>query len=154
MRYLLTSALFLFMLLSLLGCHSKEQRRLPADMIYNPNSAQDTSNRDHLPVISFESDEHDFGRILQGEVVTYAFRFKNTGKTDLLVSSVSTSCGCTVSKYAKDPVRPGGQGVIEVTFNSSGRKGFQNKTITVLTNAQPSKHILNIKAQIEIPENN
>ncbi len=152
MRYLLT-LIFLLSILSFLGgCHSKDKNQLPADVIFNPNSAGDAENPDLLPVISFETDEHDFGRIIQGEVVTYAFKFRNTGRRDLLVSQVSTSCGCTASKYSKDPIKPGDNGVIQVTFDSEGRKGFQNKTITVLTNAQPSKHMLVIKAKIEIPE--
>jgi hypothetical protein len=107
---------------------------------------------DELPVISFDTDEHDFGRIIQGEVVTYAFKFQNTGKSDLLIASVGTSCGCTVSKYSREPVRPGEQGTVQVTFDSEGRKGVQNKTITVLSNAQPNRYLLYIKAKVVNPE--
>ncbi|HNS17462.1 MAG TPA: DUF1573 domain-containing protein [Bacteroidales bacterium] len=152
MRYPWTLIFLILMMSSLGGCQSKDDSKLPTDMIYNPNSAVEDAKPDHLPVITFDADEHDFGRIIQGEVVTYAFKFRNTGKSDLLISSVSSSCGCTVSKYSKEPVRPGEQGVLQVTFNSEGRKGFQSKTVTVLTNAQPNKHTLTVKAKIEIPE--
>ncbi|HRZ21419.1 MAG TPA: DUF1573 domain-containing protein, partial [Bacteroidales bacterium] len=73
-------------------------------------------------------------------------------KSDLRIASVSTSCGCTVSKYSREPVKSGEQGTIQVTFDSEGRKGFQNKSITVLSNAQPNRHELHIKARVEIPE--
>ena len=96
--------------------------------------------------------EHDFGKIIQGEIVTYAFKFENTGKSDLLVSAVSASCGCTATKYSKDPVAPGSDGFIQVTFISEGRKGFQNKTVTVLANTQPNKTTLRLKAVVVIPE--
>ncbi|HOW25705.1 MAG TPA: DUF1573 domain-containing protein [Bacteroidales bacterium] len=142
----------LMMLFALEGCRNDVKQKLPADIVHNPNSAEHQGNRNELPVISFDRDEHDFGRIIQGEVVTYAFKFTNTGKSDLLIASVSTSCGCTVSKYSREPVKSGEQGTIQVTFDSEGRKGFQNKSITVLSNAQPNRHELHIKARVEIPE--
>ncbi len=152
MRYFYLVIISLFISFGLVGCHSKDTHQLPADIIYNPNTAEGTSTMDMLPVITFDTEEHDFGQIIEGEVVTYAFKFKNTGKSDLLISSVSTSCGCTVSKYDREPVKPGEPGILQVTFDSKGRKGFQNKTITVLSNTQPNSHILHIKAKVIIPE--
>ena len=145
----------IFIMMTLLfqgGCHSGDNQKLPADIVRNPNTAEVGGNMDELPVISFETDEHDFGRIIQGEVVIYAFKFQNTGKSDLLIASVGTSCGCTVSKYSREPVRPGEQGTVQVTFDSEGRKGVQNKTITVLSNAQPNRYLLYIKAKVVNPE--
>jgi hypothetical protein len=106
-----------------------------------------------MPKITFEKMEHDFGKIIQGEMVKYSFRFTNTGYSDLLISNVSTSCGCTVGSFSKDPIPPGESGLIEVIFDSRGRKGFQNKTITVLANTRPNKTMLRIKSNITLPEN-
>lgn len=123
----------------------------PGDIIKNPNSASGVVNSD-LAVIEFENDFYDFGRIIQGEKVSYNFKFKNTGKSDLIISRVTSTCGCTVGDFPRTPVRPGETSKIEVKFDSENRRGFQNKSITVLSNAQPSTNTLNIKAQVVLPE--
>jgi len=106
-----------------------------------------------MPQITFTEDEHDFGKVIQGEKVTFSFRFKNTGDGDLIIADVSSSCGCTVPKFTKEPISPGSDGTILVTFDSNNRKGFQNKTVTVVSNTQPNTKVLKIKAMIIVPEN-
>jgi len=86
---------------------------------------------------------------MEGEKVSYSFKFNNVGKEDLVITSVSTTCGCTVTDFPKDPVKPGEGGTIEVTFNSSGKSGKQVKVITVATNANPSESQLTIKANVK-----
>lgn len=122
--------------------------QISADLVSNPNSADANADKSNLPKIKFENEEHDFGRILEGETVSFEFAFTNTGKTDLLLAEVSTSCGCTIPSYPKTPVHPGGKGVIKVTFNSTGKRGFQTKNILVVSNTQPNTNVLRIKAQV------
>lgn len=100
------------------------------------------------PVIKFASIEHDFGKIKEGERVACVFKFSNTGDADLVLTSVQTSCGCTVSKYSKKPIPPGGSGTIEITYDSSDRHGKQTKTITVQSNAGKKIMILRITAEV------
>ncbi|MFA5418360.1 MAG: DUF1573 domain-containing protein [Bacteroidales bacterium] len=133
------------------SCANSGSKKISTDLVNNPSSAETTATNE--PQIKFEKTEHDFGRIIQGERVTYQFKFTNTGQSDLLISKVSTSCGCTVGKYTKTPIAPGESDVIEASFDSSGRKGIQKKTITVLTNTQPNTTTLLIKAEIVMPEN-
>lgn len=125
--------------------------KLPADIISNPNSAAGLDEDMKMPIISFKKTEHDFGKVIQGEVVSYSFKFTNTGNTDLLIAKVSTSCGCTASKYPVDPIKPGETKMIEAKFDSQNRMGFQNKRITVLTNSTPAKQNLYIKADVIKP---
>jgi hypothetical protein len=87
---------------------------------------------------------------LQGETVSYPFKFKNSGKSDLIIADVSTSCGCTVPSYPKEPIHPGQDGVIKVSFNSAGKHGFQNKSIVIVANTQPNTVILRIKAEVSM----
>ncbi len=49
-------------------------------------------NKGEAPVMTFEKELHDFGKITQGEKVSYIFKFKNTGKSSLIISSASASC--------------------------------------------------------------
>jgi hypothetical protein len=106
---------------------------------------------DQLPKIEFKETIHDFGTVIEGEKVMYTFVFKNSGKTDLLISGVSASCGCTATKFTKEAIPPGEEGTITVTFDSRKRRGFQNKSVTVSANTQPNKTVLRIKAKVVSP---
>ncbi|NQV02460.1 MAG: DUF1573 domain-containing protein [Bacteroidia bacterium] len=149
---MLTFLGFLIILLS--SCSSNplsQDQLLDSNVVSNPNSATGNENQDLLPVITFEEDEHNFGRIIEGETVSFNFAFTNTGKRDLLIADVSTSCGCTVPSYPKSAIRPGESGVVKIAFNSQGRKGYQTKTIVVVANTQPNVVQLKIKAQVVTP---
>lgn len=149
----------IFALLSLIillaSCNSsknKEGDLISTDVVNNPKSAEGEDKQTQMPQIAFSETEHDFGRVIEGEIVTYNFKFENTGKNDLLISTVSTSCGCTASDYPTKPIAPGKEGVIKLTFDSNKRKGYQSKTAVVLANTQPNKTVLRIKAMVVNPE--
>ena len=116
----------------------------------SPKSA--TENSDKQAVIKFEKEEHDFGTLLQGEVVSYSFHFTNTGNAPLLISEVGSSCGCTVGDYPREPIAPGKSGAIKVTYNSAGHHGFQSRYLTVMTNTNPAKTTLRIKGKVQTPD--
>lgn len=147
-------ALVIFLSLFLHACsnHSKSGD-LPSDVVFNPNSADNPANSKDLPIITFDKDFHDFGKLISGEKVTYSFQFKNTGKSMLLISNVSSSCGCTVPDFPKKPIKPGETSSVEVSFDSEGRHGLQTKAITVFSNCQPSVTTLRIQSTVVEPEN-
>ncbi len=63
------------------------------------------------------------------------FRFTNVGNKPLVIVRVKTSCGCTVAQFSKEPIRPGAEGTIEVTYDHRNRPlGSFLKTINVYTN--------------------
>jgi hypothetical protein len=134
----------------LISCNNSNEGTLSTDVITNPNSASG-DNKNNLPIIEFEKDIHDFGKLIQGEKAIFDFKFINTGKSDLVITQVQTTCGCTVPKFPKTAIKPGEGEVIKVTFDSSGRKGTQNKMITVTSNCQPNTSVLRIKAQVITP---
>ena len=101
-----------------------------------------------FPVMEFEKKEHDFGTINQGDKVVYTFNFKNTGEADLIISNAVGSCGCTVPEYPKEAVKPGESGKMKVSFDSAGKSGQQQKTITVTANTAAGKETLTIKTSI------
>lgn len=118
----------------------------------NISEGENGSKKNSLPEIKFEEELHDFGKITQGEKVSYAFVFTNTGKTNLIISSAAGSCGCTVPEYPKEPILPGQKGKINVVFSSEGRSGLQEKTITMVTNCEPSTRTIKIRTEIIVPE--
>ncbi len=152
---LIRNTIFLILLTGLVyGCGSGNQDKnsLPADLVKTPTSASGSGDSRAMPRIAFEEEVHDFGRVIEGEKITYAFKFSNTGKADLLITDVKSTCGCTVPEFTNEAMKPGESGTVKITFDSSNRKGFQNKSITVISNAIPSTTILKIKAQVIIPE--
>lgn len=114
----------------------------------NQSNKNKVSTEQGVAAISFEKAEHDFGTVIEGEKVTYAFRFTNKGTTDLQLTSVGTSCGCTASEYSTDPIKPGETGKIQITFDSSHRLGMQHKKITIRSNSKPEFNTLNVYAQV------
>lgn len=132
--------------MSLTACSSHEDG-VNADMVHNSASASGKS-ADELPNLQFEEEEFDFGRITQGETVSHEFFFTNTGKTDLIVTGANGSCGCTVPEWPKEPIRPGDKGKINVVFKSEGKEGYQEKTVTVLTNCEPATRVVRIKTEV------
>lgn len=130
---------------SITSCNNN---RISSDIIENPNTADGKGDLSQLPSFKFENESHDFGKIMQGETVSYPFKFRNVGKSDMIISDVSTSCGCTITSFPKTPIHPGQDGTIKVSFNSAGKHGFQNKNIVIVANTQPNTLILRIKAEV------
>ena len=121
---------------------------LSTDLVTNPNTAEENVKSTLGPQFSFETELHDFGQLIDGEKVSYSFKFTNSGDQPLIISNAKGSCGCTVPNWPKDPIQPGESGTIDVTFNSSGRTGKQNKAITLTANTNPSRKVINITSEV------
>lgn len=94
-------------------------------------------------LITFTEKNHDFGNIKEnGGPVTATFSFVNDGDTPLVIISANATCGCTRPKYPTDPVKPGGKGVIKVTYLPKGRPGEFEKTVKVRTNSKKNKKVV------------
>ena len=104
-----------------------------------------------LPIMSFEEAIFDFGTVDPGEIVEHTYAFKNTGEGPLVITNATASCGCTVPSWPKEPIAPNENGEIKVRFDSKGKSGKQNKTVTIMANTQPSKTTLTLKGQVNSP---
>jgi len=102
-----------------------------------------------LGVIEFESSAFDFGTVKEGVVVDHAFKFKNTGKAPVILAQVSASCGCTTPSYTKEPILPGKEGEVKVSFDSHGQVGVQQKIITISSNAENNVTTIQLKGTVE-----
>ncbi len=98
--------------------------------------------------ISFDEEVFDFGQVKDGESVEHVFTFKNTGSEPVIVSRVSTSCGCTTPEYTATPVAPDKEGQIKVVFDSHGQSGKQQKIITVVSNAKNNIQTIQLKGEV------
>lgn len=102
-----------------------------------------------LPAFSFTETTYDFGDIKEGAVVNHTFSFTNNGESPLIIESAKASCGCTVPRWPKEPIAVGSSGEIEVSFNSKGKPGIQNKTVTITANTNPKITKLFIKSNVQ-----
>lgn len=94
-------------------------------------SAEELAN---APVARFSTTSYDFGDMKQGDKKEYTFDLVNNGKRDLIIRNVRSSCGCTAVSPSKKVIAPGESAPIKVVFDSTGKKGRQAKTVTVITN--------------------
>jgi hypothetical protein len=127
---------------------------LSTDLIDNPRSATgtDSATLALLATMDFKDTVLLFNNIKEGEVVTHDFEFKNNGKRPLVISSAKGSCGCTVADFPTEPMIPGQSGVIKIRFNSAGKSGHQEKTVTILDNSNKGVHMLYLKGDIKPTE--
>jgi hypothetical protein len=99
-------------------------------------------------VLSFESTDHDFGKVPEGTMASYEFKFKNTGNQPIVIANAQASCGCTTPDWTKTPVLPGKSGIIKAVYNSAGRPGVFAKTVTVTSNATEGNKVLSLKGTV------
>ena len=130
--------IFLILIAVVTGCKTGTEKKLP-------ESFANTG----ISEIVFREYQHDFGKVAEGEKISHVFTFENKGTSDLVIISATTSCGCTVPKYDTKPIAPGKSGNLEVVFDTSGRSGFQTKTISVKSNALIPVVLLKITAFVE-----
>lgn len=131
--------LFCFFSLVLVSCEgNKNTEQLDTSLIDN----------NKFPVMEFTDTLHDFGKLQEGEEVTYTFEFKNTGEAPLVVDNASASCGCTIPEKPKEPVAPGKMGKLVVKFNSDNKSGIVTKEVYVTANTRPSMNKIYVRAEI------
>ena len=99
--------------------------------------------------VKFETTTHDYGKFKEeAGPQTFSFNFTNTGSTDLLVTRVAASCGCTTPEWTKSPVKPGEEGYVKVTYDPRNRPNKFKKTVSVYTNTNPAISVLIIEGDV------
>ena len=104
--------------------------------------------QDKAAKIEFKTETVDYGEIAKGSDGVRAFEFTNTGDAPLIITKVSSSCGCTIPKKPEAPILPGDTGEIQVKYDTN-RVGPIRKAITVISNADTPTKVLKIKGEIK-----
>ena len=106
-------------------------------LVFAFSHAQTKNKEDKKPDIFFTEKSIDFGTIKEGVNPKVVFKFYNSGTAPLVLKQVKASCGCTASKWPREPILPGDSNSITATFNSRGYAGRNvHKSITVTTNVK------------------
>jgi hypothetical protein len=102
-------------------------------------------------VMKFDQDSYNFGKIIQGDSVVHQFKFVNVGKTPLIITDATATCGCTKPEWPKEPIQPNAEGSIKVTFHSVGKSGLQDKMITISGNTAPAQTMVHLIGEVLVP---
>ena len=143
MKTILKTLSVTFLLFTSLSSSMQAQEKKTLDNIGNDNPNQAN--------FKFEKTDYDFGTIKQGESITYEFKFSNTDGEPIIISKAEGSCGCTVPQWPKEPIMKGQTSAIKVTFNSTGKLGMQDKTVTITSNAKDNPMVIHLKGNVEKP---
>ena len=137
----------------LLGCGNSNNSGVSVSDIKNPATADgiDKQQQANMPEIQFENPVYDFGKVIQGEILSYTFHFKNVGKSSLLISGIEASCGCTTSVPPRAPIQPGEKGEIKITFDSKHKIGEISSYLIVTANTYPAQTVLTVNANVINP---
>jgi len=145
MKVYLTASLGLTLLLSCFYSCSPEKKTKDPQKIKEESLKRVEENR---PKILWASKEYSIGSVKEGDKKEFDFKFKNVGKSPLQITNAQPSCGCTVTDFPKSPIPPGGEGKIHVVYNTMGKPGIVNKSITITANTDPSIEVLYITGEV------
>jgi plastocyanin len=126
----------------LMACNNSNQANS------NLSASTTTASPADAPVMKFEKETHDFGKIKTGDKVTYEFKFTNTGKSPLIIKDAVASCGCTKPEWPHTPIKPGENAAVKVTFDSAGKTGLQDKQITITANTNPAQNLVHLIGEV------
>ncbi|MDE0979864.1 MAG: DUF1573 domain-containing protein [Flavobacteriales bacterium] len=140
--------------LTIVSCGDSDGGRISTDMIHMPATASMIeATAQSVPQILFTASSIDLGTLVEGQSATAIYEFSNTGEAPLVIADVSTSCGCTAARdWPRHPIHSGKKGRIEVTFDSRLRPGLNEKSIFVVSNANPSTTELTLKSLVIGPQ--
>ena len=124
----------------------------------NAVTASEPEDTVNVAKLAFEENEFDFGEVMDGEIVTHTYKFKNTGKVPLVISNAKATCGCTVPQWPKEPIAVGDSGEIVVEFKSkgktrNGKESKQSKPVTITANTYPKNTVIYLKGTV-LPDPN
>ena len=122
--------------------------QLSCDNRQQGQAAQATASAKQPKITFAEKGIYNFGTLTEGDTVEHVFAFTNTGEFPLIINNVTASCGCTTPDWPHEPVAPGAKSSVRVRFNSRGKQGEQNKTITIFANTEPAMTDLQFKAMV------
>lgn len=84
----------------------------------------------------------------EGKQLSHVFKFKNSGDEPLIINDYKVACSCTKAEFSKSPILPGTESEILITFDTNGKHGYQDRVISIYSNANKSPVKLRIKVYV------
>ncbi|HLV42406.1 MAG TPA: DUF1573 domain-containing protein [Brumimicrobium sp.] len=132
------------------GSQSAEDLQKAADERKQKQEEAEKERMANQTTMEISPNVYDFGNIPKQTPVSTIFKIKNTGDKPLMINDAKASCGCTVPRKPEEPIMPGEEGELEVTYESTaGQEGApMNKSVTVTANIPGSQQIVTIKGMV------
>jgi hypothetical protein len=106
-------------------------------------------DKTYFTEMSLSEAGYDFGKVKEGDTLSHIFKLANTGKEPLIIYKSIGSCDCVGTDYPKEMIPPGKEVTLTAYFNTKGRKGPQNRTVTLTCNTEPADIMLTLKADVQ-----
>jgi len=100
--------------------------------------------------VEFLQIKTDFGKVQEGKILNYEFKFVNSGNQPLVISKIQQGCGCVATSYPVYPVNAGDTASVYTKFVTNGKKGKQNQRILIFSNADNSPTEIRIKCDVKV----
>lgn len=89
------------------------------------------------PRLTSDKQTEELGQVQWKEPVRVKYVLTNTGNSPLVLTDVTTSCGCAVAYWTDAPIEPQSQGFIEVEFDAE-MLGTFHKSVAIHSNSSPN----------------
>ena len=99
--------------------------------------------------LSFDKKVHKFDTVREGEQLEHTFTFTNKGDAPLILSNYKVECTCTKAEFEKRPFAPGESGTVKVTFDTTGKIGWQYRAVQLFSNAKKNPSEVEIRVKVK-----
>ncbi|TAH27479.1 MAG: DUF1573 domain-containing protein [Cytophagales bacterium] len=105
------------------------------------------------PTIILNYKMKDFGDIQSGDIVPIEFQISNTGKSDLMIRKIKSTCKCiSIQADLTIVIKPNESILVKASLDTQGRKGQEQKNIYIYSNDYKNPELtIDIKANIIQP---
>jgi len=102
---------------------------------------------EEITTIEIAEDSISIGKIGFNDTQSFTYKIKNIGNFPLVIYSVKTSCGCTVAKYDKKPVKQGEVVTVILEYKPNS-VGYFHKIADVICNIPEGFVSLKISGEV------
>jgi hypothetical protein len=99
--------------------------------------------------LKFTDKIHRSGKVIEGEQLQYKYHFTNIGDVPLVFVKYEVACLCTVVNLPEAPILPGENADILVKFDTKDKIGYQDRTVTIYSNALKSPHEIRFTVNVK-----
>ncbi|MBI1268518.1 MAG: DUF1573 domain-containing protein [Cryomorphaceae bacterium] len=85
---------------------------------------------------SLDKKVHKFAEAKAGEQLMCTFEISNKGELPLILTTYDVACTCTKAEYSKEPITPGASTTVTVSFDTTGKIGWQYRSVTLMANTK------------------
>ena len=84
----ISTIIFALIAFTIVSCKEDATSKIKDENLKNAKT-RNVANKVDAPVMTFDKTEHDWGDINEGDKVETVFKFKNTGKSELIITNIN-----------------------------------------------------------------